>query len=131
MVSCSYTCTVVRALPACSQYVSDQRPAGHVASWQVSLCAIYNVKVFIFILYVVWISLFLLNRCNEVVEVYIQDTDPDSLLNIGADMRKIQMCYKILKVSSFSANDKTLCHANLRTAREHIFLYYHGHWPGG
>ena len=86
---------------------------------------------FIFMLYVVLISLSLLNRCNEVVETYIQDTDPDSLLNIGADMRKIQMCYKILKVSSFSAKDEILCNANLRTVCERIFLCYHGHWPGG
>ncbi|XP_069118141.1 kinesin-like protein KIF6 [Argopecten irradians] len=38
-----------------------------------------------------------LQRCQEAVEQYLEDTDPDGILSIGADMRKIQTCFRILK----------------------------------
>nr|XP_022332099.1 kinesin-like protein KIF6 [Crassostrea virginica] len=38
-----------------------------------------------------------LDRCREAVSAYITDTDPDAILSIGADMRKIQACFSILK----------------------------------
>lgn len=38
-------------------------------------------------------------RCREAVSAYLTDTDPDAILSIGADMRKIQACFSILKVS--------------------------------
>jgi len=37
-------------------------------------------------------------RCNEAVDAYIEDKDGQAVLNIGGDMRKIQLCYSILKV---------------------------------
>lgn len=38
-----------------------------------------------------------LDRCREAVSAYLTDTDPDAILSIGADMRKIQACFSILK----------------------------------
>ncbi|XP_061173877.1 kinesin-like protein KIF6 [Saccostrea echinata] len=38
-----------------------------------------------------------LDRCREAVSAYVTDTDPDAILSIGADMRKIQACFSILK----------------------------------
>ncbi|XP_033735819.1 kinesin-like protein KIF6 [Pecten maximus] len=38
-----------------------------------------------------------LERCQKAVEQYLEDTDPDVILSIGADMRKIQTCFRILK----------------------------------
>ncbi|XP_041351930.1 kinesin-like protein KIF6 [Gigantopelta aegis] len=38
-----------------------------------------------------------LNRCEESVKVFVDDTDTDAVLSVGADMRKIQACFKILK----------------------------------
>ena len=37
-------------------------------------------------------------RCNAAIDAYLEDNDPEAILDIGADMRKIQMCYRILKV---------------------------------
>lgn len=31
---------------------------------------------------------------------FIQDADPDAILSVGADMRKINLCFMLLKVSS-------------------------------
>ena len=30
---------------------------------------------------------------------YVADTDPEARLQVGADMRKIQLCFQLLKVS--------------------------------
>ncbi|XP_013391269.1 kinesin-like protein KIF6 [Lingula anatina] len=38
-----------------------------------------------------------LERCQQAVQSYLQDTDPEGILDIGADMRKIQRCYRIMK----------------------------------
>ncbi|GFR60857.1 kinesin-like protein, partial [Elysia marginata] len=38
-----------------------------------------------------------IERCEEAVQNYLQDPDPESVLNIGHDLRKIQKCFKILK----------------------------------
>ena len=38
-------------------------------------------------------------RCEKLVSEYLDDSSPEGLLDIGADMRKIQYCYQIMKVS--------------------------------
>ena len=37
-------------------------------------------------------------RCEELVSSYLSDNDPDAVLAVGADMRKIQYCFLLLKV---------------------------------
>ena len=32
------------------------------------------------------------------VKSYVEDVDPDSALSVGADMRKINYCFQLLKV---------------------------------
>ena len=52
-------------------------------------------------------------RCKEEVQRYLEDTDPDCTINIGADMRKIQECFRLLKesikVNSFVLWDYFVC----------------------
>ncbi|XP_064600803.1 kinesin-like protein KIF6 [Liolophura sinensis] len=38
-----------------------------------------------------------LQRCQEIVQTFLSDPDVDTVINVGADMRKIQHCYKLLK----------------------------------
>jgi len=38
-------------------------------------------------------------RCEELVNGYLSDNDPDAVLAVGADMRKIQYCFLLLKVT--------------------------------
>ncbi|RUS78390.1 hypothetical protein EGW08_013838 [Elysia chlorotica] len=38
-----------------------------------------------------------IERCEEAVRNYLQDPDPECILNVGHDLRKIQKCFKILK----------------------------------
>ncbi|XP_067680992.1 kinesin-like protein KIF6 [Haliotis asinina] len=38
-----------------------------------------------------------LQRCEEAVNAYLEDTDPDSIISVGADMRKIHTCFNLLK----------------------------------
>ena len=38
-------------------------------------------------------------RLQETVQQYVEDPDTDSTLNVGADMRKINECFRIFKVS--------------------------------
>ncbi|ESO96459.1 hypothetical protein LOTGIDRAFT_115944 [Lottia gigantea] len=38
-----------------------------------------------------------LERCEEAVNNYINDADPEAILCVGADMRKIHTCFQILK----------------------------------
>ena len=44
-----------------------------------------------------------IDRCEEAVRLYLDDPDPESTLNIGHDLRKIQKCFKILKVCENSS----------------------------
>ena len=37
-------------------------------------------------------------RCDELVNGYVVDSDPEARLQVGADMRKIQFCFQLLKV---------------------------------
>ena len=37
-------------------------------------------------------------RCDVLVGAYVADTDPEARLLVGADMRKIQLCFQLLKV---------------------------------
>ena len=39
-------------------------------------------------------------RCFEAVQSYLEDKDSESQLNIGADMRKIHECFRLLKVAA-------------------------------
>ena len=41
-------------------------------------------------------------RLVEQVKVYLADTDTEATLNVGADMRKIDQCYRAFKVSASS-----------------------------
>jgi len=41
-------------------------------------------------------------RCEELLSSYLSDNDPDAVLAVGSDMRKIQCCYSLLKVSTSS-----------------------------
>ena len=38
------------------------------------------------------------HRCDELVNGYVMDTDPEARLQVEADMRKIQLCFQLLKV---------------------------------
>ena len=37
-------------------------------------------------------------RCGQLVEKYLQDDSPEARLLVGGDMRKIQLCFSLLKV---------------------------------
>ena len=37
-------------------------------------------------------------RLRRVVKSYIEDADPEAALSVGADMRKINYCFQLLKV---------------------------------
>jgi len=41
-----------------------------------------------------------MHRCEELVSSYLNDNDPDAVLSVGSDMRKIQYCFSLLKVSA-------------------------------
>jgi len=41
-------------------------------------------------------------RCEELVNSYLSDNDPDAVLAVGSDMRKIHCCFSLLKVSTSS-----------------------------
>ncbi|XP_012938356.2 kinesin-like protein KIF6 [Aplysia californica] len=38
-----------------------------------------------------------IDRCEEAVRLYLDDPDPESVLTVGHDLRKIQKCFRILK----------------------------------
>ncbi|KAL4238137.1 Kinesin-related protein 6 [Mactra antiquata] len=38
-----------------------------------------------------------LDRCEDAVKAYLADSDIDAIINIGADMRRIHTCFKIMK----------------------------------
>ena len=40
------------------------------------------------------------HRCNQLVTAYLEDTNPEARLLVGGDMRKIQLCFALLKVHS-------------------------------
>ena len=48
--------------------------------------------------WLVFDTLHVLPRLRELVEAFVQDADPEAVLNVGADMRKINACFGILKV---------------------------------
>ncbi|KAL3874319.1 hypothetical protein ACJMK2_037350 [Sinanodonta woodiana] len=37
------------------------------------------------------------NRCHVAVTAYLEDSDPDAIISVGADMRKIHACFSIMK----------------------------------
>ena len=37
-------------------------------------------------------------KCKELVRVYMEDLSPKARLSVGSDMRKIQLCFQLLKV---------------------------------
>lgn len=43
-------------------------------------------------------TLFCILRLVEQIKVFVEDTDPESTLEVGADMRKIKLCFNHLKV---------------------------------
>ena len=49
--------------------------------------SVYNAETFV-----------LVRRCDELVNSYVADTDPEARLQVDADMRKIQLCFQLLKV---------------------------------
>ena len=44
-----------------------------------------------------YLLLFLSDRCRESVERFLQDPELDARIDIGADMRKIHECFRLLK----------------------------------
>ncbi|XP_052766060.1 kinesin-like protein KIF6 isoform X1 [Mya arenaria] len=38
-----------------------------------------------------------LDRCEDAVKAYLADADPEAMINVGTDMRKIHTCFRILK----------------------------------
>lgn len=42
---------------------------------------------------------FYIDRCDELVGAYVADSDPEARLQVGADVRKIQLCFHLLKVT--------------------------------
>ena len=38
-----------------------------------------------------------IERCKATVQAFVEDSDPDAVVNVGADMRKINECFRILK----------------------------------
>ena len=38
-------------------------------------------------------------RCVEAVQVFLDDKNPEATLSVGADMRKIHECFRLLKAS--------------------------------
>ena len=45
------------------------------------------------------LSLLLLTyRCKQLVQEYVQDPNREARLMVGSDMRKIQLCFSLLKV---------------------------------
>lgn len=39
-----------------------------------------------------------ISRLDELIETFLEDNDPDSSLDVGADMRKIKYCFAHMKV---------------------------------
>lgn len=39
-----------------------------------------------------------ISKCEVLVTQYLQDNNPESSLDIGADMRKVHECFRIMKV---------------------------------
>lgn len=39
-----------------------------------------------------------ISRLDELIETYLEDNDPDSTLDVGADTRKIKYCFIRVKV---------------------------------
>ena len=39
-------------------------------------------------------------RCDELVKVFVEDPSPEARLLVGGDMRKIQLCFTLLKVNT-------------------------------
>lgn len=37
-------------------------------------------------------------RCVELVGAYLQESSPEARLLVGGDMRKIQLCFQLMKV---------------------------------
>ena len=49
-------------------------------------------------------------RCEELVEVYLRDPSPETRLLVGGDLRKIQLCFTLLKVYIHTLTAHTLTH---------------------
>lgn len=41
-------------------------------------------------------------RLDELIETFLEDNDPDSTLDVGTDMRKINYCFICMKVLLFN-----------------------------
>lgn len=37
-------------------------------------------------------------RCESALTAFLQDTDPEATLSVGTDLRKIQLCFQLMKV---------------------------------
>lgn len=47
-----------------------------------------------------------MDRLQQMVKSYIEDADPEALLRVGADMRKINYCFQLLKMHVLDKNNK-------------------------
>ena len=43
-----------------------------------------------------------ISRCEDAVKAYLADSDADAVINVGADMRKIHHCFRIMKVTNLA-----------------------------
>lgn len=39
------------------------------------------------------------SRCEELVRAYVADPSPEATLMVGGDMRKIKLCFALMKVT--------------------------------
>uniref|UniRef100_A0A3Q3L1K9 Kinesin family member 6 n=1 Tax=Labrus bergylta TaxID=56723 RepID=A0A3Q3L1K9_9LABR len=62
-----------------------------------------------------------IQKLEELVKAFLEDPDPDVTLSLGADMRKIQCCFSLLKVIS----------RNTRKALYKLKSIYHLRFPKG
>ena len=37
-------------------------------------------------------------RCESALSAFLQDTDPEATLCVGTDLRKIHLCFQLMKV---------------------------------
>lgn len=71
----------------------------------VKSCIVFDTLLYrVVCLFVIFFSLKILCifRLDELIETFLEDNDPDSSLDVGADMRKIKYCFIHLKVFLFN-----------------------------
>uniref|UniRef100_A0A663LLN8 Kinesin-like protein n=1 Tax=Athene cunicularia TaxID=194338 RepID=A0A663LLN8_ATHCN len=57
-------------------------------------------------------------QLDELIEAFLEDNEPDSILDVGADMRKIKYCFIHLKVFLLNISDKKLLSQNTSNKKD-------------